>query len=58
MELDKYGYIVAGEDCKTSCPGIFAAGDCRTKAVRQMVTAAADGSVASLAACKYIDETV
>ena len=58
VELDKYGYIVAGEDCKTSCPGIFAAGDCRTKAVRQMVTAAADGSVASLAACKYIDETV
>ncbi len=53
-ELDDYGYIVAGEDCKTSADGIFAAGDCRTKQIRQLVTAAADGAVAALAACEYI----
>lgn len=51
VELDNLGYIVAGEDCKTSTPGIFAAGDCRTKTVRQLTTAAADGAVAALAAC-------
>ena len=55
IELDKGGYIVAGEDCKTNVPGIFAAGDCRTKTVRQLTTAAADGAVAALAACAYID---
>lgn len=53
-ELDDYGYIVAGEDCKTSADGIFVAGDCRTKQIRQLVTAAADGAVAALAACEYI----
>ena len=46
VELDENGYVVAGEDCVTSCPGIFVAGDCRTKTVRQLVTAAADGAVA------------
>ena len=55
VELDRNGYIVAGENCLTSCPGIFVAGDCRTKAVRQLVTASADGSVAALAACQYVD---
>ena len=50
LELDGDGYIQAGEDCRTNVPGIFAAGDCRTKAVRQLTTAAADGSVAALAA--------
>lgn len=55
VELDKSGYIVAGEDTKTSAPGIFAAGDGRTKTVRQLTTAAADGAVAALAACAYID---
>jgi len=54
VELDNLGYIVAGEDCKTSCNGIFAAGDCRTKTVRQLTTAAADGAVAALAACEYM----
>lgn len=54
VELDEKGYIIAGEDCKTSMGGIFAAGDCRTKQVRQLTTAAADGSVAGLAACEYI----
>ena len=55
VELDNLGYIVAGEDCKTSCNGIFAAGDCRTKTVRQITTATGDGAVAALAACRYID---
>ena len=49
--LDSAGYIVAGEDCRTKTPGIFTAGDCRTKNVRQLTTAAADGAVAALAAC-------
>ena len=53
-KLDSDGFILAAEDCITSCPGIFAAGDCRTKEVRQLTTAAADGAVAALAACKYI----
>lgn len=46
VELNDGGYIVAGEDCKTSCQGVYAAGDCRTKTVRQLVTAAADGAAA------------
>ena len=50
LELDEAGYLVAGEDCKTNVPGIFAAGDCRTKNVRQLTTAAADGAVAALGA--------
>ena len=55
IELDKGGYIVAGEDCRTNVDGIFAAGDCRTKTVRQLTTAAADGAVAAMAACAYAD---
>lgn len=54
-ELDDYGYIEAGEDCRTKTPGIFAAGDCRTKGVRQLATAAADGAAAALAACAYLE---
>lgn len=54
VELDSKGYIVAGEDTKTSTEGIFTAGDCRTKRVRQLTTAASDGAVAALAACDYI----
>ena len=50
LELDAEGYLVAGEDCRTAVPGVFAAGDCRTKRVRQLTTAAADGSTAALAA--------
>lgn len=50
VELDPQGYIAASEDCRTRTPGIFAAGDCRTKAVRQLTTAAADGAVAGLSA--------
>ena len=50
------GYILADEDCVTSCPGIFTAGDCRKKQIRQITTATGDGAVAALAACKYIDD--
>lgn len=57
VDLDSGGYIQAKEDCKTSCEGIFAAGDCRTKEVRQLATAAADGAVAGLAACEYINKS-
>ena len=48
------GYIEAGENCKTNVEGIFVAGDCRTKKVRQLTTACADGAVAALAAIDYI----
>lgn len=48
------GYIIAGEDCKTSAEGIFVAGDGRTKTVRQLTTAASDGAVAALAACDFV----
>lgn len=54
-DLDDSGYIKADEGCKTWHSGIFVAGDCRTKAVRQLDTAAADGTVAALAACDYIN---
>ena len=54
VDLDKAGYITAGEDCRTKTPGIFTAGDCRTKTVRQLTTAASDGAVAALAACSYL----
>jgi thioredoxin reductase (NADPH) len=56
VELDKAGYIVAGEDTKTSVPGVFAAGDIRTKALRQIVTAASDGACAANAAELYLSE--
>ena len=55
MELDAAGYADSGEDCRTRTPGVFVAGDCRRKSVRQLTTACADGSVAALAACSYID---
>lgn len=53
--LDKIGYVIADESCVTDTAGIFVAGDCRTKTVRQITTAAADGTIAALAACKYLD---
>ena len=55
VPLNDYGYAASGEDCETGTPGVFAAGDCRQKSVRQLTTAAADGAVAALAACRYID---
>lgn len=55
IELDERGYALSDETCKTKAGGIFTAGDCRTKRIRQVATAAADGAVAALAACDYID---
>lgn len=55
VKLDERGYIIADEFCKTSADGIFVAGDCRTKTIRQVITAAGDGAVAALAACDYVD---
>ena len=55
LDLDAAGYAQAGEDCLTKSAGVFVAGDCRAKGVRQLTTAAADGSVAALAACRYLD---
>ena len=54
VDLDPAGYIIAGEDTQTSLPGVYAAGDIRTKPLRQVVTAAADGAVAAAAAGKYL----
>lgn len=53
--LDDKGYVAAGEDCRTSTPGVFTAGDCRHKKVRQIATATADGAVAALEAIEYIN---
>ena len=50
---DETGFIPSGEDCITPIPGIFVAGDCRTKEVRQLTTACGDGAVAALAACRF-----
>lgn len=56
VNLDKAGYIVAGEDTKTNVKGVFAAGDVRTKALRQIITAAADGAIAAHYAEEYLVE--
>lgn len=55
VDLDKDGYIIADESCKTKTEGLFVAGDCRTKAVRQVITAVADGGIASTNACLYLE---
>ena len=54
-QLDERGYFDSDEACCTATPGIFVAGDCRRKNIRQVVTAAADGAIAAMAACKYCD---
>ena len=58
VKLDDRGYIVSGEDClpETKLKGIFTAGDCRTKNIRQVTTATADGAVAAIAACRFLDD--
>ena len=53
--LDENGYIVSGEECESGTEGVFVAGDCRTKLVRQIATAVSDGAVAAVNACRYID---
>ncbi len=56
INLDDRGYVTSDENCITNADGIFVAGDCRTKRIRQVATAAADGAVAALAACDYLDK--
>ncbi|MBE7004405.1 MAG: FAD-dependent oxidoreductase [Ruminococcaceae bacterium] len=55
LQLDETGYAEAAEDCETPTPGVFVAGDCRTKNVRQLTTAVSDGAVAALAAVRWLD---
>jgi len=55
LEMEN-GYIITDEDMRTNIPGVFAAGDCRKKSLRQVVTAAADGAIAAVQAEKYINE--
>ncbi len=54
--LNDYGYFDSGEDCCTGTEGLFVAGDCRSKRIRQVVTAAADGAIAAMAACRYLEK--
>ena len=54
-DLNDWGYFDSGEACTTKTPGLFVAGDCRSKSVRQITTASADGAVAALAACRHIN---
>ena len=56
INLDERGYVTSNENCLTNSDGIFVAGDCRTKKIRQVATAAADGAIAALAACDYLDK--
>ena len=55
-KLNDYGYFQSGEDCRTETEGLFVAGDCRSKQIRQVTTAAGDGAVAAMAACRYLDQ--
>ena len=54
--LNDWGYFDSAEDCRTKTDGLFVAGDCRSKRIRQVVTAAGDGAVAAMAACMYLDQ--
>ena len=54
-DLNQFGYFDSKEDCVTKTPGLFVAGDCRSKFIRQVATACGDGAVAALAACRYVD---
>ncbi len=56
VQLDDAGYAASGEDCHTRTPGVFVAGDNRAKALRQLVTATADGAMAATEAVKYVNE--
>lgn len=54
VDLDKAGYAKSGEDCMTKTPGLYVAGDCRAKTIRQLTTAMADGTVAAMVACEHL----
>lgn len=58
IKLDQSGYFKSGEDCKTNVPGVFVAGDCRVKPIKQIVTATADGAVAATFAAEYVHARV
>jgi len=58
IDLNKWGYADSNEFCKTKTPGIYVAGDCRSKFVRQVATAVADGAVAALSAVDYVEQRV
>ena len=55
LKLNSYGYADVDESCKAEAKGIFVAGDCRSKRIRQVATACADGAIAALAACDFIE---
>lgn len=57
-KLNAWGYFDSDETCLTKTPGVFVAGDCRSKAIRQLTTAVGDGATASLAACRYLDSII
>lgn len=54
-KLNPWGYFDSGEDCRTETQGLFVAGDCRSKTIRQVVTASSDGAIAAMVACRYLD---
>lgn len=54
-KTNAWGYFDSAEDCLTQTPGLFVAGDCRSKRIRQVVTASSDGAIAAMAACSYLD---
>ena len=54
--LNDWGYFDTDESCTTKTPGLFVAGDCRSKRIRQVVTASADGAIAAMAACRYLEQ--
>ena len=56
LDLNEWGYVASDETCLTNAKGVFVAGDCRSKRIRQVTTAAADGAVAALAACDYVEK--
>lgn len=56
VDIDRDGYIISNEDCVTKTAGLFVAGDCRTKKVRQLTTACSDGAISALGACSYLDK--
>lgn len=58
LQLDQGGYFPVGEDCAAALPGVFVAGDCRAKGVRQLVTAVGDGATAGLAAARYAEASL
>lgn len=55
VDLDAQGYVLANEHCTTRTPGLYVAGDCRQKNIRQLTTAISDGTIAAIAACEYLN---